>query len=152
RRRPGMARTDVRNVEGEWFQMALSERPEAPPLGARLSLVLPLSKGRVLTEQALAEYRRVLAEQRAFDSIEVIIAASANGGGEGHRSPDLGFDGDGGTGSTHIKAEEGDWSALARAGLAAASGGYLIVLDVDRLYSPESLIRVIHPVWAGSCD
>ena len=45
-----------------------------------------------------------------------------------------------------------EWPALVRAGLGAASGEQLVVLDVNRHYSPEALVRVIEPVHDHQFD
>ena len=44
------------------------------------------------------------------------------------------------------------WSSIVRAGLGAATGDHLVVLDVGRQYSPQSLTRVVAPVQTGDCD
>jgi dolichol-phosphate mannosyltransferase len=131
--------------------MRLSERPEPPGPEGRLSLVLPITEGRILTDENLAEYRRILEELGAFESIEVVIAAIENGRA-GKRITDLRLGSEGGAGSTHVKAEGGEWSILARAGLSAATGDHLMVLDVDRYYPPESLVPVIESLRTGSSD
>src|SRR5438034_285634 len=56
-RQPGEAGC---RIEGESSQMRLSERPEPPGPEGRLSLVLPITEGRILTDENLAEYRRIL--------------------------------------------------------------------------------------------
>jgi dolichol-phosphate mannosyltransferase len=50
---------------------------------------------------------------------------------------------------THVVADGDAWSVLARAGMLAATGDYLIVLDLKRQYSPELLTRLIEPVCTG---
>ena len=42
--------------------------------------------------------------------------------------------------------------SLVRAGLRASTGDHLVVLDLDRHYSPESLTQVIAPVRTGEFD
>jgi dolichol-phosphate mannosyltransferase len=106
----------------------------------RLSLILPIIAGRSLSEGAVADLRRILEDGAAFESVEVIIACDRGDG--------LGTD----DGLAKIVAEPGDWSSLARAGLAAATGDHLMVLDVDRHYLPESLRQVIDPVRMGRSD
>jgi dolichol-phosphate mannosyltransferase len=51
-----------------------------------------------------------------------------------------------------VTAEGREWSSIVRAGLRAASGDQLVVLDVGRNYSPKSLTEVIAPVRTGHCD
>jgi dolichol-phosphate mannosyltransferase len=136
-----------RRVEGDSSQMRISDRPEALTSPGRVSLILPLIRGRTLSGQAIAEYRRILEEGKAFGSIEVVTVGVSDVGFEGSRS-----DGQGSDVSTHVETDGSDWSASARAGLAAATGDHLVVLDVDRHYPPESLHRVVGPVWAGGSE
>jgi dolichol-phosphate mannosyltransferase len=115
-------------------------------------LILPILAGRSLTEAEVADLRRILEDGAAFESVEVIIACD-RGDGLGPRGFEERTSGGAGTdGQAKIVAEQGDWSALARAGLAAASGDHLMVLDVDRHYLPESLRQVIDPVRLGRSD
>jgi dolichol-phosphate mannosyltransferase len=51
-----------------------------------------------------------------------------------------------------VYADGQGWSALVRAGLNGSSGDYLVVLDLGRHYSPESLTQVIAPVRTGEFD
>ena len=55
-------------------------------------------------------------------------------------------------GATYVTAEGREWSSIVRAGLRAASGDQLVVLDIGRNYSPKSLADVIAPVRTGHCD
>ena len=52
----------------------------------------------------------------------------------------------------YVAAERREWSSMVRAGLRAATGDHLVVLDVGRHYSPQSLTEVIAPVRTGHCD
>jgi dolichol-phosphate mannosyltransferase len=111
-----------------------------------------LLAGRSLTHGALANLRRILEDDGAFESIELIIASGCGCGlgqdrFEERRSGDVGHHG-----TTTVEVEAGDWSSLARAGLTAATGDHLVVLDLDRHYMPESLPRVIDPVRMGRSD
>ena len=132
--------------------MRISERPEAPASAGRLSLILPLNRGRALSEEAVAEYRRILEQTVAFESIEVITVGAGSDDREDPEPDGLGACGPNWAGSTHVEMDGGDWSASARAGLATATGEHLVVLDVDRHYEPESLLRVIGPIRTGVSD
>ena len=127
--------------------MRISERPEALTSAGRLSLILPLNRGRTLSGETIAEYRRILEQGKGFESIEVVTAGMSDVGLEGSWP-----DGQGLGVSTHVETDGSDWSVSARAGLAAATGDHLVVLDVDRHYPPESLHRVVGPVWEGDSD
>jgi dolichol-phosphate mannosyltransferase len=52
----------------------------------------------------------------------------------------------------YVAADGAEWSALVRAGLRAATGDHLAVLDLGRNYSPHSLAKVLAPVRSGNCD
>jgi dolichol-phosphate mannosyltransferase len=132
--------------------MRISERPEAPASAGRLSLILPLNRGRALREQVVAEYRRILEQKAAGESIEVITVGACDEdpgdpGPDGHRPGGPTW-----AGATHVETDGGDWSASARAGLATATGDHLIVLDVERHYAPESLLQVMGPIRTGISD
>jgi dolichol-phosphate mannosyltransferase len=129
--------------------MRISERPDSPASAGSLSLILPLNRGRALSEQAVAEYRRILQQDAAFESIEVITVGTGPSG-----SGDAGPDGPraDASGRRHVATNGHDWGAAARAGLASATGDHLIVLDVERHYAPESLIPLIDPIRAGGSD
>ncbi len=91
--------------------MRISERPEAPTSAGRLSLILPLNRGRALNEEVVAEYRRILEQKAAFESIEVITVGACDDdpgdpGPDGHRTGGPTWDG-----YTHVAMDGGDWSA-----------------------------------------
>jgi dolichol-phosphate mannosyltransferase len=117
-----------------------------------VSLILPVAPGSRPQPHRVAELRRVLARALDPGSLELVIvssdAAHAPGAdsywtGARERFEDLG---------RVVTAEERDWSSLARIGLRAATGDSLIVLDLDRQYSPESVFRVLEPVRTGACE
>lgn len=68
------------------------------------------------------------------------------------RTAHVRHDDDHSPGTTFVAADGRDWSALVRAGLGASTGDHLVVLDVARHYSAESLKRVLAPVRTGECD
>jgi dolichol-phosphate mannosyltransferase len=133
--------------------MRLIENPGARMRTGRVSLILPLAPGRTLPSHEVARYRQILEEVETFESVEVVIARGTQGdsrdaecgSGKGaSREPRTN-----GQDVTHLIVETSAWSALARAGMLAASGDYLIVLDLERRYSPELLTRLIEPVRTG---
>ena len=115
-----------------------------------VSLILPQAPGSTFADHVVAEYRRILEEEAGFHSVEVIVSSVVStlvsNGSINESEP---------RGSTcralvtQVRAETGDWPGLVRAGLAAATGEHLVVLDVNRHYSPESLLQVIGPVSLG---
>jgi dolichol-phosphate mannosyltransferase len=117
-----------------------------------LSLILPLTRGTLLEKRTLTEYRQLLEREGVFRSVEVIVARV-----EDDPLTDSWIDGrdpgeDVGTDVTVVTTEDKAWSELARAGLYAATGDHLMVLDVDRHYAPESLLSVLEPVLGGESD
>ena len=132
--------------------MRISERPEAPVSAERLSLILPLNRGRTLREEVVAEYRRILEQNAAFESIEVIAVGACDNAPAGSGPDGLRIGSPQWAGVTHVEMDEGDWSAAARAGLATATGDHLIVLDVERHYAPESLLQVIGPIRTSGSE
>jgi dolichol-phosphate mannosyltransferase len=133
--------------------MRLIEKPGARTRSGRLSLILPLAPGRTVASQEVARYRQILEEEETFESVEVVIArgtqndsrnreaVSGNGASREHETN--------GQDVMHLSVETNAWSALARAGMLAATGDYVIVLDLERRYSPELLTRLIEPVCTG---
>jgi dolichol-phosphate mannosyltransferase len=115
-----------------------------------LSLVLPLTGGTVLDETALTNYRRLLEDMGAYQSVELIVAGAETDLSAATES----FDGDGlaTDGVRLVSTDGGDWSDLARAGLSVATGDHLMVLDVDRHYAAESLLGVLEPVAMGDSE
>ena len=131
--------------------MACEDREASVRVG-RVSLILPLLPGVALSGRSVAEYRGLLQANGDFDSVEVVVA-----GHKGRIDATVGtssasFDRELDDGAIHVTAEGWEWSSIVRAGLGAATGDHLIVLDVRRHYSPESLTQVVAPVRTGSCD
>ena len=119
---------------------------------AKVSLILPLLPGRSLSAEALAEYRELLRANGQFDSVEVIVAGHDGDPIAQARAAVGLIDGEQDDGAIHVKAAGREWSSMVRAGLRAATGNHLVVLDVGRRYSPRSLTEVIAPVRTGRCD
>ena len=120
----------------------------------RLSLILPLSRGTVLSEPVLAGYRRLLeARGAAIKSVEVIIT-----GAEEDLAAASGLDGrePGRPGEADVRlvsTDAEDWSQMARAGLSVATGDHLMVLDVERHYASGIAARACwNPSLSGEAD
>jgi dolichol-phosphate mannosyltransferase len=117
-----------------------------------VSLILPLTPGSTLAGQAVAECRRILEEDGGFESIEVIIARGADDVSQNGPSPNR-TNGDGlADRTTFVAAEHANWPGLVRAGLGAATGEQLVVLDANRHYPPQSLVQVLDPLRADRAD
>lgn len=127
--------------------MPLSELPGGTRGPVRLSLVLPLLPESFLDPGILARYRRVL-ESAGFE-IEIVLVGPATAldaiSPGPPQSSDMGE-------PVLIPCEADDWSELARAGMWSSTGEYLLVLDVERHYSPESLLSVLGPVLSGRAE
>ncbi len=132
--------------------MRIRECPEAPAHTGGLSLILPLSRGQVLSQEAVDAFRRILEQDNAFGPIEIIavggrdIAPEGSGRDSARPGRPVSID------YTHVELDEGDWSAAARSGLATATGDLLIVIDVERNYPPESLLPLVNAVREGESE
>jgi dolichol-phosphate mannosyltransferase len=130
--------------------MACKDRAAAVRVG-RVSLVLPVLPGGSLSAASLSEYRWLLESDGSYDSVEVIVAGAAGHQSAPGAAPETG-DGDSDDSAIYVAAEGAEWSAIVRAGLRAATGDHLVVLDVGRRYSPQSLAQVVAPVRTDRCD
>lgn len=117
-----------------------------------VSLILPQTPGSTLPRQIVAEYRRILEEEAGFQSVEVIIPSVGNHDGSNGSINGFRSDDQRGELATTVRADDGEWPGLVRAGLGAATGDHLVVLDVTRHYPPESLLHVIGPVRSAEFD
>jgi dolichol-phosphate mannosyltransferase len=134
----------------EGLKMQSNDRPDVAGATGNLSLILPLPTGMTLDQPTLAEYERVLERHAGYRSIEVVICGAqidlAPVGPLGHGEEPTR------TAVKLVTADNNDWSELARAGLAVATGDHLLVLDVERHYDPESLLAVLKPISAGDSE
>ena len=109
--------------------------------------MLPLYHGRSLSEEAVEEFARILQDGGAFEAIEIITVGVSSPRVESqhasHLTPVV---------SIHVDSDGNDWSVSARAGLNAATGDHLIVLDLERPYSARSLLEVVRPLSSGNCE
>jgi dolichol-phosphate mannosyltransferase len=119
---------------------------------AIVSLILPITPGSTLADSELAKFRRILEEEAGFQSVEVVIARTANDASRNGQSHAAGSEHGRGDLTISVSSESADWPGLVRAGLDAATGEYLVVLDVNRAYSPESLVRVLDCVRKPEID
>src|SRR5208283_1139477 len=101
---------------------------------------------RSVSAGTLAEYRELLRADGHFETVEVIVAGHAGHAQAPDSAMDTSLDGDTSDGATYVTAEGREWSSVVRAGLRAATGDQLVVLDVGRHYSPKSLTEVVGPV------
>jgi dolichol-phosphate mannosyltransferase len=127
--------------------MQSTARPDVEGATGKLSLILPLPDGTVLDRQALADYRHLLENQQGFRSVEVLLTGAGAVPIPGDR-----VDGADRCVVRRVRTDAAEWNELARAGLDAATGDHLLVLDVGRHYRPESLVRVLEPVLAGNAE
>jgi dolichol-phosphate mannosyltransferase len=118
----------------------------------KVSLILPLSPAGAISARKLAEFREILQKKAQFESVEVILASGSEPAPDHGISSDSAHDDGLAECTRHVVADGQEWSALVRAGLNAATGQHLVVLDLGRHYSPESLSQVIAPVRAGKFD
>ncbi len=133
--------------------MMVSEKQRVGTRTGRVSLILPVAPGGSLPGWKLAQCRGILEDEGHFESVEVIVAggaeqAPANGSAKSPALDDAPAD----RADDVRLAQEDEWSALVRAGLRASTGDHLVVFDVERRYSPDSLRRVVAPLRAGKCD
>ena len=127
------------------------DRQSAVGLG-RISLVLRLAPGASLSTARLTEYRELLQSNGWFNSIEMIVSGPAGRAQTSELVEEPGT-GEGDDGVIYVAAKDGmEWSPMVRAGLRAATGDHVVVLDVGRNYSPRSLAEVLAPVRLGHCD
>ncbi len=131
--------------------MPLSENPEPSSRSGKLSLVLPLLSGQDFPYHEVARFRQILEDDGTFESVEVVMArgrdcdswTAAGVTSNGHSQSSL----PNGDGVTQVVVDNATtFVSLARAGILAATGEYVIVLDVERNYSPETLPRMIEAV------
>jgi dolichol-phosphate mannosyltransferase len=108
---------------------------------AHVSLILPIAPGAVQLDDQIGEHRRMLEE--AGHRVEVLVVAD----------PRLAADLVGLEGSWNLLvADEPGLAVSAVAGLRAARGDVLLVLDLERGYRPEELARVVAPLDRGEAD
>lgn len=124
--------------------MPSNDRPDVAGAAGKLSLILPLPAGTALDQGAVAEFQRLLAGQRGCRTVEVIVIGSAVESAASGRID--GGTGPGSNGTRFLSVPSNDWSELARAGLAVATGDEFVVLDVERHYDPSALLAVLEPV------
>ena len=133
----------------EWGRL---RREECRCAGRKSVLSCRSRRGRLSRCAQVGEYREILAKQAGFQSIEVIIARGRDDASSNGQPKDGQIAGGLEEIATQVTALASEWPALVRAGLGAASGEHLVVLDVSRHYSPEALVRVIEPVRGRQFD
>lgn len=137
----------ISRLEGELSEMPRSESLGGTRRPVRLSLVLPLLPESALDSGKLVDHRRVL--ESAEIEIETVLVgtpAALDAVSPRHRqSPGAGE-------TVLVPHDTDDWSELARAGMWASTGDFLLVLDVERHYSPDALRSVVGPVLSGRAE
>ncbi len=131
--------------------MACQEERQSAVGRERVSLVLRLVPGGSLSAAGMAEFRELLQANGSFDSIEVIVSRPAGQSVTLERADERG-NGEQDDGVIYVSAEGAGWSPMVRAGLRAATGDHVVVLDLGRNYSPRALAQVLEPVRLGHCD
>jgi len=131
--------------------MVCQDRKAAVRRG-KVSLILPLAPAGALSGRKVAEYREILEEKGDFETVEVIVARGTEQAPAPGESKDSRLEDGLGDFAKFVIAEGREWSSLVRAGLRASTGDHLVVLDLGRHYSPESLTQVIAPVRTGEFD
>jgi dolichol-phosphate mannosyltransferase len=131
--------------------MACQEERQSAVGRERVSLVLRLLPGRSLSAAGMAEFRELLQANGSFDSIEVIVSRPAGQSVTLERAEERG-NGEEDDGVIYVSSERAEWSPMVRAGLRAATGDHVVVLDLGRNYSPRALAQVLEPVRLGHCD
>ncbi len=115
-----------------------------------------MAPGQTISVQQVVDYRQALSLESAGDEcgVEVVIATgTVNGdGSQNGKSNDKLPESKLRAIATHVHANGRGWASLARAGVDAARGEHLIVMDGRRSYSPDSLARVAAPLQEGHWD
>ena len=108
----------------------------------RISLIIPFGSAGSLSDDDLDAYRNALDEQDGCIPLEVILAGELGGRQSLHQSnsPVL-----------VPTSGEGPVGAL-RAGIEAASGELLVVLDPRRSYPPEALVQVVEALRGSDTE
>jgi dolichol-phosphate mannosyltransferase len=132
--------------------MRSTHGPAVSVRAGSVSLILPMANGSAPDGDDVAEYRAILENLAGFDSVEVIVSRGRRDSFKSVPSPDEPLGDASGEFGRCVWSDNSEWPTLVRAGLAAASGEHLLVLDVDRHYSPDSLIRVLEPIREDQCD
>jgi dolichol-phosphate mannosyltransferase len=132
--------------------MRSTHGPAVSVRAGSVSLILPMANGSAPDGDDVAEYRAILENLAGFDSVEVIVSRGRRDSFKSVPSPDEPLGDASGEFGRCVWSDNSEWPTLVRAGLAAASGEHLVVLDVNRHYSPDSLIRVLDPIRGDQCD
>jgi dolichol-phosphate mannosyltransferase len=132
--------------------MRLSEARTISAQAAKVSLILPIAAGSRPSPQAVADFRGILGNSADGGPVEVIIAGTrAHLARQGE--PAGGWLNDAETPPpVDVFADRAEWSELIHAGLSAATGDHVVVLDVSRQYTVESVAHVVAPIRAGRFD
>lgn len=108
---------------------------------ARVSLILPVAPGVDASEDRIVPFRRVLED--AGHQVEMIVVADPRA--------QPGSSGLGESVRTLIAARPG-MAVATLDGLREATGDLLVVIELDRGYTPKGLISVVEPVARGEAE
>lgn len=108
---------------------------------ARVSLVLPIAPSVAAAEDRVVPFQRVLEE--AGHQVETIVVSDPR-----VRPEPLGL----GDSTRTLIAERPGMAAATLHGLRAATGDLLVVLELDRGYTPRGLLSVVEPVARGEAE
>jgi dolichol-phosphate mannosyltransferase len=117
-----------------------------------VSLILPITNGSAPDGDEVVAYRAILENQAGLESVEVIVSRGRRDAILSTQPQDESLDDPSAELGRCVWSDNSEWPTLVRAGLAAASGDHFVVLDVNRHYTPESLIRVLDPIRGNQCD
>jgi dolichol-phosphate mannosyltransferase len=131
--------------------MRSSQEPTISAKTPNVSLILPIEESAPPSKEAVAEYRGILGESGGDGAVEVIIARYGPASRDGEVAGGW-MNGADGPPLVDAFADRPDWPALIHAGLSAATGDHVVVLDVSRHYTADSVARVVGPVREGACD
>ena len=149
--RRGMDRPVVRRSFSSKMIATTPDRVFAAGEGL-VTLVLPLMPGSSVTGDQINELRAHLETESGLASIELVVAHARDGSPTGPRPSRFPWADEIGENVRFVSAEFAKWPDLVRAGIEAASGDHVIVLDPNRNYSPRSAGSVLSRIRAGDFD
>lgn len=138
--------------------MSAPEAEAASQPNVHVSLILPIYPGQTISAQQFLDYRRALGANGSDNDRPVeVVVATAHQGADGWCDGDLQAKLGEAQSRTLIKVSGvngngAGWASLVRSALNVSSGEHLVVIDLRRGYSPDSLARVAARLPAKDCD
>jgi dolichol-phosphate mannosyltransferase len=139
--------------------MSVREASAPGPRPVTLSLVVPLANGRALPRAEIDALRTALTDTLALDSVEIVVAREneltpRNGrvASEAPATPSSPRNASTEGFSEVLANDTGTFASLARAGILAAAGDYVAVIDVERGYQPQSLAKSVEALLSDDAD